>query len=76
MANYAGEVIDNYYVESTYALQAPRFVEPRTGEYASLLALGAPIEGPRTAGGVTHSITPSYTNYAAVVAEETSSGFD
>lgn len=76
MANYAGEVIDNYYVESTYAMTAPRFVEPRTGDYASLLALGAPIEGPRASGGVTHSITPSYTNYAAVVAEEASSGFD
>lgn len=76
MANYAGEVIDNYYVESTYVMTAPRFVEPQTGEYASLLSLGAPIDGPRTSGGVTHSITPSYTNYAAVVAEEASTGFD
>jgi hypothetical protein len=76
MADYAGEVIDNYYVESTYAMTAPRFVEPRTGEYASLLSLGAPIAGPRASGGVTHTITPSYTGYAAVVAEETSSGFD
>lgn len=76
MADYAGEVIDNYYVESTYAMTAPRFAEPRTGEYASLLSLGEEFGGTYAAGGVTHSSPVGTSNYAAVVAEEASTGFD
>ena len=76
MADYAGEVFENYSVATDYAMVAQSFVEPNTGEWSSLLALGAPIEGPRTAGGATHSITPPLTNNAGVDAQENSVGFD
>ena len=76
VVDLAGEVIENYTVVSTYAQVAPRFREPYTGEFSSLLALGTPIEGPLTAGGVTHSIPTPKDNNAGFWMEQASVGYD
>lgn len=76
MANFAGLVTDAYYVDSTYAIAARRFVEPQAGNFASLLALDVPISGPVAAGGVLPGIPVSPTPRAGVVAAEASPGLD
>jgi len=75
-SNYSGRVTTDYFIETSYSMTFPRFREPYTGEYASLLALGEELAGPLASGGVAPSFPVGTDNYDAVVAEETSSGVD